>query len=588
MNIVFSPALGEMVHVSAGTARKPTTQLRFTATLMTATDYEQVASGRVKLQVWSDIPGGGRNAGEWGETDFKPVPTLHPLNETGFSLVPVDNQPDETSLAVDFSVPLSDGQRFSFTYRMVYPTGETKWLGQYGQNGSLVLDRAHDPVFLGEDWVPTPEDHCYRRNSDEHAAQDLEAAKLSRPSDYTAYPVPEDSFLYPKDSPLIVLLPRLSSQLVIMPPTLVFAASPSGSISFTHRGTITMSGTPSLSFTACESPEEAEAAVSRVINHCSPRCRVVTYTPGVLVLASAVDKYPIEVAIIPIASSSPRIQSSLTLQSLTSLIPGQSPFFMFSFPHRNARFFPPAIGEALDERISLTAGQFGGQFVLSPALTVNYGSEEQWRVGIMSSYSSPSLPAPAEGLPTPPPSPRLRPLTHRMPEIISQSPDPSFLSLPAAISTDDQTPSGSSSQLVVHSKRRNGVLAVIGHIFMVLLTWITGLFRRPRPKMQSRRITDERTPLLQDTSHAQPRVEVSIEDNVQQASSSRQPDASGISVDIGSGETTLLFHTAHPTSSFDVPIQLNGRNADINVHKFNDELFVVDFSSSTGGSLKIG
>jgi hypothetical protein len=24
------------------------------------------------------------------------------------------------------------------------------------------------------------------------------------------------------------------------------------------------------------------------------------------------------------------------------------------------------------------------------------------------------------------------------------------------------------------------------------------------------------------------------------------------------------------------------------VHKFNDELFVVDFSSSTGGSLKIG
>jgi hypothetical protein len=106
--------------------------------------------------------------------------------------------------------------------------------------------------------------------------------------------------------------------------------------------------------------------------------------------------------------------------------------------------------------------------------------------------------------------------------------------------------------------------------------------------MQSRRITDERTPLLQETSHAQPRVEVSIEDNAQQASSSRQPDASGISVDIGSGETTLLFYTAHPTSSFDVPIQLNGRNADINVHKFNDELFVVDFSSSTGGSLKIG
>ncbi|KAJ7275388.1 hypothetical protein B0H12DRAFT_1227885 [Mycena haematopus] len=580
MHIAFSPALGETVHVSAGRTRKPITQLHFTATVKNAADYEQVASGHVKLQVWSDIPGNGRLAGEWGETEFKPVP--RPLSVNEFAWHSVDNQPGKSmSLTLGFSVLVlsGHGQRFSFTYRMVHPNGEIKWLGHYGHNGTLVLDWTDaDPVILDEHWVPTPENDSYRRNSNGRAVQDLQVARLAHSSNYIPYPVGENSFFNHKDSSLIVLVPRVTSHPVIVPPTLVFGATPSGSISFTPAGTITMSGTSSLSFVACESPEEVELAVSRVINLCSSP-RVVSHTPGVLVLASAADKYPVEVAVVPIASCSPVVQSDLTLQSLAALISGNAPFFMFSPVDRAARF----IEEDSDENITLKTGESGGQFIVSPAHTVTHG-EEQWRVGIMSSHSPYSLPAShAEGLPTPPPSPRLRPLPH----LVSESPDPSFLNLPAAISTSSERPgSPSPSQLVDHSaSKRRGALVMIWHMFRVLFNWLARLFGLRDVDVPPARIVDERTPLL---PQEQPRVEESRPDNPEpQASSSKQARAPGISFDVGSGQTTILFQATR-SSSFNVPFQWNGQNIDFDVQKLSDKLFVVEFISTTGGTLKIG
>lgn len=168
MHVAFSPALGETVLLSAGRTRRSTIRLHFTATVKTLADYEQVASGRVRLQVWSDIPGSGRSAGEWGETEFKPVTLPPSVNE--FSLLSADSQPETTTLGLDFSVPASHGQHFSFTYRMVHADGEVKWLGHYGQNGALLLNWTDsDPVIMTKNWVPTPENDSYRWNSDGRA-----------------------------------------------------------------------------------------------------------------------------------------------------------------------------------------------------------------------------------------------------------------------------------------------------------------------------------------------------------------------------------------------------------------------------------
>ncbi|KAF7339764.1 RING finger protein 8 [Mycena sanguinolenta] len=547
MHIVFSPPLGETVHVSAGRTRKPTALLHFTATLNNPADYEQVASGHVKLQVWSEIPGNGRHAGEWGEAEFKPV---HSVNGS-----------KKHVLVASYRWPTREPP---YSGLLLYPDGAIKWLGDYGHNGTLVLNWTDlDPVILDEHWVLAPGNDSYLRESTGRAVHDLQVARLAHPFNYMVYPAGENSFFGHKDSSLIVLVPRLNSHPVIVPPTLIFGATPSCSISFTPAGTITMSGSSSLSFVACESPEEAEIAVSRVINHCSSP-QVVNYAPGVLVLASTADKYPVEVAVVPIASCAPVVRSDLTLRSLAAVVSGKAAFFMFSSLHRAARF----IEDESDESIAVKAGQSGGQFVAAPAHTVIHG-EDQWQIGIMSSHSPASLPsAHAEGLPTPPPSPRLRPLPHR----VSESPDPSFLNLAAPMSTSgEQTASPSSSQLVVHSSKRRGVLALMWRIFVVLFGWMARLLGRRRVDVPPKRMVDERTPLLQQE---QPRVEVSTPDVLEpQASSSEQAGASGISFDVDSGQTTILFQATRP-ASFNVPVLLNGRNIDSDI--------------TTSGALKIG
>ncbi|KAJ7462723.1 hypothetical protein B0H11DRAFT_2054004 [Mycena galericulata] len=582
MRIVFNPALGETVHVSVSGTRRPTTELHFIAAFSAPADYEQVASGRVKLQVWSDIPASGRGSGDWGEAEFKPI---FPSNDRAFSLLPPHEEEEiRTSLAVGFSVPVS-GHRFSFTYRLVYPTGEIKWLGAYGHNGTLVLSRTNSPVVLGKGWVVEPVDnHSHRRDSDgSSAVEDFEVAKLSHPKDYTACPA-EERLLYTKDSALVLLVPRPSPRPIVFPPTLIFGATPSGSLSFSSHGAVTTTGTGSLFFVACYADVDVEATVSRVLNHCSsPQFRVVSYTQGAIVVASSVDKYPAEVAVIPMAPSNFLTHSSLPLQSLSSLIPGGPRFCVFSSLRRYARIFSREPVDALGEDIDLTVGLSGGTFIVTPMESVNHG-EEQWHIGIVSPYTH--LPVATDGLPTPPPSPRLRPLTHRISEGAFQSPDPSFLSLPAAIPSNDRP--ASPSHLVVHgaSGRRAGLLAAIRHLFIILFSWFARILgRRPGREVQPKRITDanERTPLLQEPT-------ASMEERDLRTSSSEEipaDTASRISAQVGGGKTTILFQASSPAAPFTVPIQVNGRAVNLKVHRTDEDLFIVEFSS-TGGKLKIG
>lgn len=590
--IAFSPALGETVHVSADAARKSAIQLHFTATMPSLEDYAHVASGHAKLQVWSDIPAGGRSSGDWGETDFRPIHSGS-LSDDGFSLLS-DEQDDmiRTTLALDFSVPSLPGQRFSFTYRMVYPTGETKWLGQYGQNGSLVLDHTRpesNPVLLGEGWVLT-DDGSYRRESDGRAVQDLEVAKLARPTDYD---VLENSFLYPKDSALLVLVPRLASHSVTCPPTLICGTTPSGSVSFTADGAITTSGTGSLLLAVCDSAAEVDLVMSKMENHCSsPRFRVANVIPGAAVLVFPMDRYLVEVAVILIAS--PKLLNSilLTPQTLASLIPEPSQFCVFA--HRSARFFSREDAEASDESIPFLMTQSGGQFVLAPVEIVERG-EERWRVAVVPPFAATSS---ADGLPTPPPSPRLRPLPHRVSEATSASPDPSFLRLPGVVSPEERSLASSSSgtQLVLHSasRRRAGVLTMIRHIFFVLFAWFARFFRRPRPAVLPTRRADERTPLLQqEASYAQaqpqPRVEVSAFEEWSAEQTPAVSTSSSISVDVRGGKCTILCQAEHPASHFEeVPIRLNRQDVELSGQRTKDGVFIVEFSSAAGGKLKIG
>ncbi|KAK7064524.1 RING finger protein 8 [Favolaschia claudopus] len=575
MHITFSPALGETVQVSTGWTKRPATRLHFSATLSTPADSEVFARGRAKLQVWSDIPtGGGRNAGDWGEAEFMLVPPL-PSDENEFSLFPTDCDGERklTTLTVDLPVPASNNeQRFSFTYRLVHSNGEIEWLGSYGQNGTLILNH-DDAVVLNKDWTADGDLHCY--NSNGHAVQGVEVARLSRPSDYIQYPISDQ-----RDSSLIVLVPRPLCHPALLPPTLVFGATASGSIAFNPRGAITISGNPSLLFASLESSDEIDPAAANIFDSCSSsRTRVLSYIPGVLVLATAVAaKSPVQVSIIPIASSASVLRSVLNVQSLASVLSLDSPFFLFSPVRGAARF----IEERLDENISFTASQSGGHFLVCPAHSVG-PTHDRWWVGITSPHS---LSAHAEALPTPPPSPRLRPLPHRSSEVLMQSPDPSYLNLPAAISSQ-RSASPSSSHLVLRaSSERRGLIALIGRIFMFIFGLIGRLFGwNQQLTTPQKRISDERTPLLQEPLEED--VPTDHTDSDRPKPSIDQASASSLLVDVGRGHTTILFQADYPVTSCSVPIQLNGHDVDLDVQALSDRLFLVEFASISGGSLRI-
>ncbi|KAJ7785961.1 hypothetical protein B0H16DRAFT_11799 [Mycena metata] len=637
MDIEFTPPLGETVHchVSSSQTRKQSSSVRlhFTATLS-----NQIASGR--LQVWSDIPGNGRHSGEWGETDFRLAPPL-PVNKdvAAFSLLP-DHDSDATgrniTLTADFVLPTSHGRHFSFTYRMLYPSGEIKWLGQYGQNGTLVLELDSDPVVLLEkdSWV-SADNQVYRRDSDGRAVQNLEVARLLPRSDYIAhFAAGEDGLLHPKTSALLVLVPRLSGYPVIVPPTLIFAvpSGSSGSLSFTREGTITISGTSSLTFTAYDS-ESAEEAIS-ALEDAGINARVLAHAPGHVVIASASNETAtaVELAAVPIlagASSYRVIQSTVALRTLTSFLPGENEnpddFFVFEPRAQRARFFPAPEGESGDSEgvLYLTTAPSGGRFVLVPALH----KVAQWRVGVVTSApkaTSSSSDSNSALLPTPPPSPRLRPLPHRVSEsntniAVGQSPDPSpdpsFLSLPAAIaSSDEPVPRENANesqgahqrQLIVHpSKRHAGVLDMLQRVFVVLIAWITRLFGGAVVDTSERRRagTDERTPLLRhapeeresavsgarESGYVEPGVEVVVVSTPERGSSGTQ--LRPVSFDVGAGKTTLLFKTTRPTAAagFDVPIALDGRALEVDVLHLEDEgVFVVEFETGGGGRVRVG
>lgn len=72
----------------------------------------------------------------------------------------------ENTLFVHLRVPLGNyiDARFWFTYRLVHPSGEIQWLGEFGRNGELVIEKGLPGVDLREGWN-IAEDGTYRTHA---------------------------------------------------------------------------------------------------------------------------------------------------------------------------------------------------------------------------------------------------------------------------------------------------------------------------------------------------------------------------------------------------------------------------------------
>lgn len=144
--ITFNPPLGETTILNVPSHPG---HLTFTATLTTG-----LLDPRSTIQIWSDIPDNSQ-------------PSIN-REQQGWS--PRSFQFQKNASVVSLSIPFLDfihpsRSQFSFTYRILHPDGRVQWLGDYGKNGSLIVNRYDDRLVLFGDWSTNHLGHSFTPKS---------------------------------------------------------------------------------------------------------------------------------------------------------------------------------------------------------------------------------------------------------------------------------------------------------------------------------------------------------------------------------------------------------------------------------------
>ena len=154
MNIIFNPPIGDSIQLEISFSLQ-TALLHFTAEL-TAHDHNKLIRDRARIQLWSDLPHNVHSAsdrdGGWGALDLtyqtqatEELSSSHKISLGNTCPILASKEKVTLFLEVVAPLPMSRNPHFSFTYRILYPSGDIQWLGPFGQNGSLFFERSdHD------------------------------------------------------------------------------------------------------------------------------------------------------------------------------------------------------------------------------------------------------------------------------------------------------------------------------------------------------------------------------------------------------------------------------------------------------------
>lgn len=160
---MFFPPLDSTVVVDIpSNARAGGVSLLFRARTGSASALAQLKQDGVKVQAWTNAPvDGDHTDGEWGAFDFEEAPAAAPVNNVGKSIAPFSLPPPTENNVVDEPYTLfvtlklralpryQTEADFLVTYRLLYPSGEVKWLGYHGRDLRCVLKKT-DP------WLSPP------------------------------------------------------------------------------------------------------------------------------------------------------------------------------------------------------------------------------------------------------------------------------------------------------------------------------------------------------------------------------------------------------------------------------------------------
>ncbi|KAJ8514934.1 hypothetical protein ONZ45_g7574 [Pleurotus djamor] len=433
MAIQFNPSLGKTTKIQVPISNDGVVRLRFVASV-DAGEYERLERRGVQVQLWSDIPaiGSGRYTGQWGDITFKreaESTVAQKTNGTADEGVvhldtrlsdheASDDQNDVVRLSFETDVQLAGPStlevvgkwQFSFTYRLVGASGEITWLGQFGNDGVLVLS-SEPPV--------TP---IEKRVADEHGA--TEWLRLGQTSKYSVAAISKSGSLsyFPhsgdvEDANMLLLVPRIEPQDILLNPALLLSASSPESGLYIRGNDYALSVRAPLGLHTIETSINKpgfQHAVHKILASGFPDALRVANAGSTqdaandtLVLSSVSNVTPTQVIVVPAPGAS---QSIVTLdtQQLSSVLPSETEQFVVYSPSTGAAALLLCNREARSLKISTDST--GAVLLFSAAYAVPGSSEKDNTppvfVSFITEHTFSSYEYAPDVLPTPPPSPK--------------------------------------------------------------------------------------------------------------------------------------------------------------------------------------
>ncbi|KAI0359125.1 hypothetical protein OH77DRAFT_1575685 [Trametes cingulata] len=419
MQLTFSPALGEQTVLkvapkASGSQRPAAQSVLFRATFESRESLLKARADGIKVELWSDVPVEGRSWGEWGAAQFGPLESESTPNEEvpTFSLgdaAEADDPVRENSLYVRLRVSLHDhvGARFSFTYRLVYPSGEVRWLGEFGRNGELAIERGLPGVDLREGWNIS-DDGTYRTHA---FPGERVLGQLVDPEAWVCWswnPHSLPTFTGAREASegmAMVLSPRTYARDVNVPRPLVFVASHSTTLKISEQGKIVLhSSSPfaRVSFSVLEHSRELLDGVAALCNG-----EVIAFDDDSAVLSCrrADAEHPIHLVVLPMSD---HLGESAFIPLTSRALPKETSAWdglVLSSP--DMRVVKAVSAPKSDGKPLAFIGSSGFQLVVAPLheLTVDSGVI---RAALLTPHKDLALKVDrsvAQTLPTPPPSP---------------------------------------------------------------------------------------------------------------------------------------------------------------------------------------
>ncbi|TFK41336.1 hypothetical protein BDQ12DRAFT_679287 [Crucibulum laeve] len=510
MSISFTPALEETLRLPVPSAAfTDALQLEFSA-LLNLCDYDQLKKDGAKVQIWTNTPLAGHAAGEWRELDFveakESSTSAHP--STLVSLLPNGTLPpgkaensNEVALTLRFYVPLSKystGQsqlQYAFTYRIVYASGEIKWLGQFGRNGSIILDYSStsDSVSpLRDGWTAGEYPGSYVYQLDDVNSNDEDLLEIGSSTDYHVWAFEKGSLLSnPRNASILFLIPRSRIHPLIVPQ--IYALGASSGITISQRTFIvTAAGTGTILLQTYDSRKDTNVFARSLLSHSTSALHLLSCGQTGIVLASPSTKNIVKAVAIPFLDNRQNIH--IALEPLSAMLfNGITLFSVFCPANHNTCFLDTSPDDQSDKTLSLISERSGSRFILSPVYDIgdqNSGSSPgiQWKVSILTSHEPGLAPLAlddADILPTPPPSPRLKPIARISSHSSNEggiSSVPSLTDVGIAFRSRDVpvTTTESSAALIIRSGRPQSsmsVLVFLKHIFATISVFLEMVYR---------------------------------------------------------------------------------------------------------------